>query len=57
MAAAAAALPFGKRFAARLDLAVLVPAERHPFVLTGVGTVYTAGPVVGRAALGLEIRF
>ncbi len=57
LAEAAAALPFGRRFAARIDLGVLVPAERPPFVLQGVGTVYTAGPVVGRATVGLEVRF
>jgi hypothetical protein len=56
-AEALAALPVGRRFAARLDLGVLVPAERPPFVITSAGTVYRAGPVVGRAALGLEIRF
>jgi hypothetical protein len=59
LAQAAAALPFAGRFAARLDLAALVPVLRPPFVLTGTGPapVYTAGPVVGRATLGLEARF
>jgi hypothetical protein len=57
VAEAATALPIGKHFAARVDLGVLVPAERPPFVLRGAGTVYTAGPVVGRATLGLEARF
>jgi hypothetical protein len=57
VAEAAAALPIGKHFAARLDLGVLVPIERPPFVVTRAGTVYTAGPVVGRATLGVEARF
>jgi hypothetical protein len=57
VAEAAAALPIGNRFAARLDLGVLVPIQRPPFVLTGAGTVYAAGPVVGRATLGVELRF
>ena len=57
VAEAVAALPLGKRFAARLDLGVLVPAERPSFLLNGAGTVYTAGTVAGRAALGLEVRF
>jgi hypothetical protein len=56
-AGGAAGLPIGRHFAARIDLAVIVPAERPPFVLTSAGTVYTAGPVVGRATLGLEVRF
>jgi hypothetical protein len=54
---ASAALPIGRHFAARLDVGLLVPALRPPFVLQGAGTVYTAGPVVGRATLGLEARF
>ncbi len=57
LAEAAVALPFAQRFAVRLDLGVLVPAVRPPFVLSSVGTVYTAGPVVGRATLGAEVRF
>jgi hypothetical protein len=57
LAAAAVGLPVGQHFAVRLDLAVLVPVERPPFVLTAAGTVYTAGLVVGRATLGLELRF
>ena len=57
VAEAALALPIGERFAARLDLGVLVPAERPPWGGGGGGAVYTAGPVVGRAALGLEVRF
>jgi hypothetical protein len=57
VAEAAAALPIGKHFAARLDVGVLVPIERPPFVVTNAGTVYTAGPVVGRATLGVEVRF
>jgi hypothetical protein len=56
-AEAAAAFPVGRRFAARLDLGVLVPTERPPFAIMSAGTVYTAGPVVGRATLGAEIRF
>jgi hypothetical protein len=56
-AQAAAAFPFAGRFAARLDLSLAVPALRPPFVLNGAGTVYTAAPVAGRAALGLEARF
>ncbi len=57
LAGAAAGLPIGQRFAARLDLAVLVPALRPPFVLASAGTVYTAGAVAGRATIGLELRF
>jgi hypothetical protein len=57
VAEAAVALPVGQRFAARLDLGVLVPAERPPFVLAAAGTVYVTGAVVGRANLGLEVRF
>jgi hypothetical protein len=57
LAAVLAALPVGERFAARLDLGVLVPVERPPFVLSGERTVYTAGPVAGRATLGIEVRF
>jgi hypothetical protein len=57
LAAAMAALPVGQRFAARFDLGVLVPVERPPFVLSGERTVYTAGPIAGRATLGIEVRF
>jgi hypothetical protein len=57
VAEAAATLPVGQHFAARLDLGVLFPVERPPFVLSAAGTVYTAGAVVGRATLGLELRF
>lgn len=57
LAQAAAALPIGQHFAVRLDLGVLVPVERPPFVLAGAGTVYTAAALVGRATLGVELRF
>lgn len=57
LAEAGVALPIGAHFAARLDLGVLVPLERPPFVLAAAGTVYTAGAVVGRAAVGVEVRF
>ncbi len=57
LAAAMAALPVGQRFAARFDLGMLGPVERPPFVLSGERTVYTAGPIAGRATLGIEVRF
>jgi hypothetical protein len=57
LAEAAAALPIGRSFAVRLDLGVLVPVERPAFVLSAAGTVYTAAAVVGRATLGVELRF
>ncbi len=57
LAEAALALPVGTHFAARLDLGVLAPIERPPFVLAAAGTVYTAGAVAGRATVAIEVRF
>ncbi len=54
---ATAALPIGAHFALRLAVGVLAPVERPPFVLENVGTVFGASAVVGRAALGAEVRF
>jgi len=52
-----AAVPIGRYVAAWLGLAAIVPALRPPFVFDPSGTVFTAGPVVGRATVGLELRF
>ncbi len=57
LAEAALALPLGRLFALRLDVGVLAPVERPPFVLENVGPVFGASAVVGRAALGAEVRF
>ena len=40
---------------ARLDAAV--PFARPTFVLEGLGAAFRTSPVVGRATLGLEVRF
>jgi hypothetical protein len=39
----------------RLDAAI--PLSRPAFVLENVGLVYRPGPVAGRAAAGIEVRF
>ena len=56
-AEALAALPLAEPVWVRLGLGVLVPTVRPPFFLASQGTVYTAGPVAGRATLGVEVRF
>jgi hypothetical protein len=60
---ATAALPIvrfgggGAFFAVRLDVGVLAPIERPPFVLENVGPVFGASAAVGRVALGAEVHF
>jgi hypothetical protein len=54
---ATAALPIGRYFAIRLDVGVLAPIERPPFVLENVGPVFGASAAVGRVALGAEVHF
>jgi hypothetical protein len=45
------------RVAALFRLDAAVPFARPTFVIDGLGSVYRSSPVVGRATLGVEVRF
>jgi len=56
-AVARAAFEVTPWLAASVALEAMVPLNRPAFVIEGVGTIHRAGPVVGRLAPALEVRF